>query len=106
MMIEKLSDFLIELSNNPAEVQAFVADPDTFLYRSGLDEQDKKLIKRGDMDAIQKRIQADETIPPVTSSSAASIVLPEPIREPPKPPPSGLAVAIVRPIPTPRPPPI
>src|SRR5688572_3428033 len=102
-MAEKLSDFLIELSNDPAEVQAFVADPDTFLDRSGLAEHDKKIIKSGDIDAIQETIQADETIPPIIKSSAASIILPEPSR-PPKPPPSRLAVAIVRPNPLPRPP--
>jgi hypothetical protein len=78
VMTKKLSDFLIELSDNPTEVTTFAADPDAFVDRSELSEQDKKLLKSGNVQAIEEKIQADETIFSVRGRSATSIVLPKP----------------------------
>lgn len=95
-MTKKLSDFLIELSNDHARIEAFQSHPGMVLDQSGLDEQDQELVKSGDVEAIQEKIQREEIIRPETSGTAVSIVLPEPIQDP-ESPSARSAISIVLP---------
>jgi hypothetical protein len=72
-MAQELTDFLIEVSNTPAQTEAFRADPDRILNESGLNERGRSLVRGGDMQGIQEEIKRSEGM-----HSATSIVLPSP----------------------------
>jgi len=77
-MAQELADFLIEVSNNPAQAEAFRVHPDRILDESRLDEEARNLIKSGDIQGIQEKIERSEGVHSATGRSAISIVLPKP----------------------------
>jgi hypothetical protein len=75
-MPKKLSDFVIEVSNNPAQIEAFRANPDRLLDKSGLSEEDKLLLKRGEIQGVEEKIDSQEVLSSATGRSAISIIVP------------------------------
>lgn len=89
-MSENVTRFLIDLSKDPAGMEAFSRDPDRLLAGAGLTAEERALLATGDADAICARLGM--LMSPPTSSQGN---LPSP--PPPKPKPSKAPA-------TPRPP--
>lgn len=51
-----LKAFLVELATHPEKFQEFIAKPETALNELDMNEEDKNLIKSGDMAAIEARL--------------------------------------------------
>jgi hypothetical protein len=75
-MAKKLSNFLIELSSNPAQVEAFRTHPHEFLDQSGLSDEDRRLIESREIQGIQEKIARQEGLSSADGRAAISIILP------------------------------
>ncbi len=58
-MSAALTDFLLELVQNPEKAEAFRKDPNKVMAEAGLSEEDQKLLRSGDPQAIRAAIDKD-----------------------------------------------
>lgn len=54
-----LREYLSELATDPKKLGAFIADPDAALEETDLSEEDRELVKSGDLHAINSRLVAE-----------------------------------------------
>ena len=55
-----LTDFLLNLAEDPRQAEAFKANPRQVLEESGLSEEDQKILLSGDPQAIRAAIDSDK----------------------------------------------
>lgn len=58
-MSAALTDFLLELAQDPEKAEAFKKDPDKVMAEAGLSEEDQKLLRSGDPQAIREAIDEE-----------------------------------------------
>ena len=58
-MSQKALDYVVSVSENPDMADAHKADPDTAMDAHGLSEDDKAIIKSGDMEKIRNHLGDD-----------------------------------------------
>ena len=100
-MSEKAARFLIALSRDPAGMDAFAKDPDLVLAGADLTDEDREVVRSGDVKRIHGYFerQLGRSIPnptcntqgPGTDPPPPPDTKPKPRPKPPKPPKSGEA---------------
>ncbi|HEV7519318.1 MAG TPA: hypothetical protein VGR07_23765 [Thermoanaerobaculia bacterium] len=87
-MPNSLAQFMIALSEDPAEMAEFAKDPNLVLSRSGLTAADREVAKSGDVEAIYRHLGLDATVLRAESneSNESNSNEPPPKPRPPHPP--------------------
>jgi Aromatic-ring-opening dioxygenase LigAB, LigA subunit len=86
-MSDRLTRFLISLSQDADGMAAFADDPELVLSRADLTPEEKEVVRRGDAEAIYQRMEMETGIRLAIpeSNSNSNIQKPRPPK-PPKPP--------------------
>lgn len=60
-MSTSLTDFLLDLAQDPKKADAFREDPRKVMAEAGLSKEDQELLRRGDPQAIKEAIDTEKT---------------------------------------------
>lgn len=60
-MATSLTDFLLDLAQDPQKAQAFKEKPKEVMAEAGLSEEDQELLLSGDPQAIKEAIDTEKT---------------------------------------------
>ncbi|HYW72774.1 MAG TPA: hypothetical protein VE961_17245 [Pyrinomonadaceae bacterium] len=64
-MAETLKEFLCELATDPKRLGAFISDPDAAMSEAGLEDDDRHVLKSGNMALIHQRLVSQEPPPTI-----------------------------------------
>ncbi|HSM57358.1 MAG TPA: IniB N-terminal domain-containing protein [Candidatus Sulfomarinibacteraceae bacterium] len=60
-MSTSLTDFLLDLAQDPQKAEAFKENPKEMMAEAGLSDEDQELLLSGDPQAIKEAIDTDKT---------------------------------------------